>query len=371
MAPALFDTVLLSLKDLTDVRLVSVAEIEDADDDEPVRYGLYNHRGPGEHFPITTESLPFRLRRQWCYLLFKEPGQAPLPLTPFVASTTCDVCGRREIMLLEDLVLAPPGTKILVRGVTSNHEGALEIPEHKRVQPFNDLVRDHQKKLAELDRTVAVGSGEPGLVTANPGGLPGPDADVTSPGFRVSSSGAETGRFAAERASPQTAPPRPPIPASPVSAAPSTPAEVVLLYAMADAPHARQLDQHFVPLERDGTLRLWHQGRATAGEHLENARRERLDRADVVMLLLSPDLLSSPQLWEDIQAMLDGGAPKGRRVVPVLLRASTWEQTPLRELTALPRDHQPVVPRPDSDAAWIEVVTGVRDMIRAPRPGGA
>jgi hypothetical protein len=53
---------------LIKLRLVSVAEIENIDDEE-IRYALYLHRGPGEHFPIIRESLPFRLQKHWCYLL--------------------------------------------------------------------------------------------------------------------------------------------------------------------------------------------------------------------------------------------------------------------------------------------------------------
>jgi len=138
------DSVLLLLKPLSSTRLVSVAEIDRVEDGEPPEYALYLHRGSSEHFPIVRERLPFWLLKGWCYLLMEGKTREPLLLAPFVASRTCETCGRIEVAIVEDLVVGPPGTSIGARGVTSNHEARLEIPDHKRLQPFYQLVRERQ-----------------------------------------------------------------------------------------------------------------------------------------------------------------------------------------------------------------------------------
>jgi hypothetical protein len=137
------DAILLSMKPLSRTRLVSVAEIERLiEDGEPARYALHLHRGPGEHFPIIHERLPFSLRKDGCYLLMEESTLAPLFLAPYIASRTCDVCGRIELMMADELVLQPaPGTRVKARGVTTNHQGSIEVPDHKRLNLFHEIVR--------------------------------------------------------------------------------------------------------------------------------------------------------------------------------------------------------------------------------------
>lgn len=126
---------------LSSARLVSVAEIDFVEDEGSPQYALYSHRGPSEHFLIVHEHLPFLLRKDWCYLLLEDSARGPLLLAPFVASRPCDVCGRIEVAIAEELVLGPRGTTISMRGVTSGHEARLKIPEHKLLQPFYELVR--------------------------------------------------------------------------------------------------------------------------------------------------------------------------------------------------------------------------------------
>ena len=48
------------------------------------------------------------------------------------------------------------------------------------------------------------------------------------------------------------------------------------------------------------------------------------------------------------------------RIIPVIVRSSLWEESPLAPLKALPRDGKPVTLWVDRDEAWTDVARGIR-----------
>ena len=59
-----------------------------------------------------------------------------------------------------------------------------------------------------------------------------------------------------------------------------------------------QLETHLSMLKRQGFIETWHDRRITAGEPLEAAISGNLERADVVLLLVSPDFLASDYCYD-------------------------------------------------------------------------
>jgi hypothetical protein len=149
----ILDGILTALRPLAKMQLVSVAELLDIDEESNIiLYALYLHRGPGEHFPIIRVKLSSRLQKNWCYLLTEDGTRAPIPLAPIVFSQTCKACGRLEVAVAERLTLGPKGATVVARGVTTNHEGSLEILWQKRMEAF------HAAVLAARDRESAAAS---------------------------------------------------------------------------------------------------------------------------------------------------------------------------------------------------------------------
>jgi two-component system, cell cycle response regulator len=134
---ALLEAILAALGPLSKLRMVSVSEIEDLDEEEEViRYALYLHRGPSEQFSVIRESSMHRLQKGWCYLLTPDGSSAPLLLAPVAFARTCDACGRIEVAIADELTLGPKGVNVKGRGVLSKHEGTLALPWQKRMQAF-------------------------------------------------------------------------------------------------------------------------------------------------------------------------------------------------------------------------------------------
>ena len=118
-----FDALQKAAQPLARHRLVSVADMEFRGG--KVAYTLYAHQGALDFFPTFREVLATPLEKRWCYLL--RAGKAPLSLSPIVAADISDVSRRLEIFVSEGIVLGPEGTKVALRGVTSNAVASVEV----------------------------------------------------------------------------------------------------------------------------------------------------------------------------------------------------------------------------------------------------
>lgn len=118
-----------ALRPLALCNLVSVARIDGIERSGELRYDLYEHRGPVEHFPVRRHRLPQRLVNDWCYLLVPDAGHPPIPLGPIVRHGACSTCGRKEMAIAEGLAFAAPGARVRVRGVITSHESDAEVPD--------------------------------------------------------------------------------------------------------------------------------------------------------------------------------------------------------------------------------------------------
>lgn len=133
---------------------------------------------------------------------------------------------------------------------------------------------------------------------------------------------------------------------------------VYLSYAPEDIAHREALERHLGSLRRAGVLDLWHAGRVPAGEDTAAVAHREIDRAGLVLLLVSADYLSSEACQAEMeQALLR--AQHGTRVVPILLRPCLSGIERLDRLAALPSDRRPVTTWPDRDSAWTEVARGI------------
>lgn len=135
--------------------------------------------------------------------------------------------------------------------------------------------------------------------------------------------------------------------------------EVFISYVPEDEPFARELEKHLTPLTRRAGIDVWHEGRIAPGEAWDRAIAERLQKADVVLLLISADFLASERAQGEIDQALRMAAERGTRVIPVLLRPCALESTQLVKLQPLPSNHRPISTWDSRDEAWADVVQGI------------
>jgi 2-polyprenyl-3-methyl-5-hydroxy-6-metoxy-1,4-benzoquinol methylase len=86
-----------------------------------------------------------------------------------------------------------------------------------------------------------------------------------------------------------------------------------------------------------------------------------MNAADVVLLLVSQDFIASDYCYGIEMAQALKAHKRGeKRVVPIILKESTWQDTPLKNLQALPQDGKPLKEWKDSEKAYMNVYKGLQ-----------
>src|SRR5260370_5310963 len=73
----------------------------------------------------------------------------------------------------------------------------------------------------------------------------------------------------------------------------STPVEVFYSYAHEDVAFRKTLEKHLSLLRRQGLITAWHDRRILPGADCAQAIDQHLERASVILLLISADFLAS------------------------------------------------------------------------------
>jgi Tfp pilus assembly protein PilF len=112
-------------------------------------------------------------------------------------------------------------------------------------------------------------------------------------------------------------------------------------------------------------IESWDDREITGGMEWAGKIDERLNAADLVILLVSPDFLASSYCYDiEMQRALERHDKREARVVPIILRPCDWKTSLFAKLNALPRDGKPVVDWPSPDHAFLNVAQGLRAVAR-------
>lgn len=132
-------------------------------------------------------------------------------------------------------------------------------------------------------------------------------------------------------------------------------------YSHKDEALRDQLEVHLAMLKREGLLDVWHDRRIVAGSELDQTIRHKLERADIVLFLVSPDFLASDYCYdEEAGRALERHEQNTARVIPVILRPCEWHRAPFGKLLATPTDGKPITKWPDPDDAFLDVTRAIR-----------
>lgn len=141
------------------------------------------------------------------------------------------------------------------------------------------------------------------------------------------------------------------------------PIDVFFLYSHRDEALRDELAAHLAGLRRQGTIHDWHDRRIGAGDDRQAVIDAQIDASEVILLLVSADFLASDDCEADLRRALERQRAGEVRLIPILLRACSYEDAPFAALEALPRGGKAVTSWPNRDEAWREVVEGIRDVV--------
>jgi tetratricopeptide (TPR) repeat protein len=141
--------------------------------------------------------------------------------------------------------------------------------------------------------------------------------------------------------------------------------ELFISYSHQDDELRRKLETHIALLKRQSVFNVWHDRRISAGREWAGEIDEALERADVVLLLVSSDFLASDYCYDrEMTRALRRHEEGAAHVVPVILRPCDWQSSLFGKLQGLPADGKPVTTYPSIDAAFTEVAVGLRALAK-------
>jgi tetratricopeptide (TPR) repeat protein len=164
----------------------------------------------------------------------------------------------------------------------------------------------------------------------------------------------------------------------------SQPVQIFFSYAHRDEALRDELAKHLDILRRQGVISTWHDRCITAGREWAGEIDRELETADIILLLISVDFLSSDYINDvELTRALARHEAQSAQVIPVILRPCLWERGAFAKLQALPTGGEPVTSGkwPSQDEAFRVVaqeIEGAADehserqrAERAARPGSA
>ena len=144
------------------------------------------------------------------------------------------------------------------------------------------------------------------------------------------------------------------------------PINVFCCYARKDTPYLVELRTHLMPMQRSGLITLWADVDIEAGAEWKKALRLYLNTAHIILLLVSADFLASEYCYTmEMQRALERHENGEAHVIPIIIRFSSWQETPLGKLQVLPKDGLPISKWHDRDEAFHDVSERLRGVVEA------
>jgi internalin A len=139
-------------------------------------------------------------------------------------------------------------------------------------------------------------------------------------------------------------------------------------YSHKDENLRNELETHLKLLQRQGLIDTWHDRRIEAGDDWKQRIDDNLERADIILLLISADFIASDYCYEkEMKRALERHVDGEARVIPVIVRDTNWRIVPFAKLQAVPKDGKAVTLWENKDSAWRNVSEGIEKVAEGMR----
>ena len=148
--------------------------------------------------------------------------------------------------------------------------------------------------------------------------------------------------------------------------APTRAIEVFYSYAHEDERLQKRLEKQLSLLKRQGQITNWHNREITAGMEWTREIDKHLNAAQIILLLVSPDYISSDYCYSvEMGRAIERHKRGEAHLIPVLLRPAHWKGAPFGELKALPTNNRPVTRWSNLDEAFLDVARGIQKAVNS------
>lgn len=123
----------------------------------------------------------------------------------------------------------------------------------------------------------------------------------------------------------------------------------------------QQLEKHLGVLKRQGKIAHWHKRNILAGQISSEEVSKHLNSAQIILLLISPDFVSSDDCWDiEMERALERQKEEKTLVIPVLMRPIDYKEAPFSNLRVLPKNGKPITSWDNQDEAFADIAYNIR-----------
>lgn len=127
-------------------------------------------------------------------------------------------------------------------------------------------------------------------------------------------------------------------------------------YSHKDDRYRDELRGALTAYERMQEIEIWDDTRIEPGQKWEAEILEKLESADIIVLLLSNDFIKSDYCMQDeMKRALERDAAGECVIVPIVVRACRFEKLDVGKIQAILPNGKPIKQHKDRDVAWLEV----------------
>lgn len=140
--------------------------------------------------------------------------------------------------------------------------------------------------------------------------------------------------------------------------------KVLFCYAHKDERLLDSLKAHLQPMRYEGLMTTWHDRDISPGANWEEKIDEHLDTAHIILLLVSPDFMASKYCYgTEMTRAIERHEQGEVLAIPIILRPTDWEKTPLGKLQALPKNGKAITTWHHRDEGYLDAAKGLRKAI--------
>jgi hypothetical protein len=143
------------------------------------------------------------------------------------------------------------------------------------------------------------------------------------------------------------------------------PIRVFCSYSHLDEQLRDELSKHLSVLKRQGVISEWYDRLIPPGEKWAETIDDRINQAQIILLLISSDFLASDYCYEiEMKRALERDEKGEAIAIPIILRDCLWQDAPFGKLQALPKNGTPVEDWPKQDKAFKNIAEGIRQAVK-------
>lgn len=140
--------------------------------------------------------------------------------------------------------------------------------------------------------------------------------------------------------------------------------EIFFSYAHEDEKLMDKVRRQLIVFEREKRIVKWHDRMILPGSNWKSQIDDRLLRAKIILLFMSPHFIESKYCYEiEGKEALRRHDAGGAVVIPIVLRPCAWDASPFGQLEALPEDAKAISTWHNVDSVSLDVARGVMSRV--------